>query len=225
MEQSKLLLEFTTIYDGNLAYHVDDKKENVTTTRENLAKKLKYDPKQLKYMDQIHGNEVKIINKEQNLYKCDAIITNKKNTPLMVMVADCIPILFFDKENNVIAVAHAGRNGVYLNIVTKVIDKMKSNFNCNSKNINIVLGPSIQKCCYEVSQKLANIAINSFGKEFEKNRYIDLQGIVKKQLLENNIPLKNINISKICTKCAGKNYFSYRKNSSCGRFAGVIMMH
>lgn len=220
----ELLKQFTTKKDKNLAYHVGDIKQNVDRARIELAQKLNYDNNSLKYMDQVHGNDVKIVNEQQNLYTCDALITDKKETPLMVMVADCIPILFFDGEKGVIAAAHAGRNGVYLNIAANVIKKMKKDFNCHVENINIVLGPSIQKCCYEVSQELADIAVKNFGKEFESNRFIDLQGIVKKQLIEAGIDENNIEISNICTKCGSGDYFSYRADKSCGRFAGIIML-
>lgn len=219
-----LLACFTTTSDKNLAYHVNDTKENVDKAREDLSIKYHYDPQKLKYMDQVHGCDVEVVSETKNLYRCDALITNKPQTPLMVMVADCIPILFFDKQKKVIAAAHAGRNGVYLNIVTNVIEKMKTQFNCNLQDIEVILGPSIQKCCYEVSDQLAKIAINNFGKEFEQNNYIDLQGIVKKQLLQSNIKQNKIQISSICTKCSGKNYFSYRNNKACGRFAGLIMI-
>ena len=220
----ELLKIFTTKKEGNLAYHVNDIKENVDQNRLELSQKLGFDIKKLKYMDQVHGSEVKIVNESDNLYECDAIVTNKKNTPLMVMVADCIPILFFDEVNEVIAAAHAGRNGVFLNITSKTIDTMKKEFGCEVENINIIAGPSIQKCCYEVSEELAQIAVKSFGKEFESNRYIDLQGILKQQLKDAGILKKNIDISTTCTRCGSEDYFSYRADKSCGRFAGIIML-
>ncbi|MCT7550154.1 polyphenol oxidase family protein, partial [Aliarcobacter butzleri] len=88
------------------------------------------------------------------------------------------------------------------------------------ENIKVIMGPSIQKCCYEVNDELKNIVEESFGKEFVIGNNIDLQGINKK-LLE-NLGIKNIEISSICTKCSNKPFFSYRKEKNTGRFAGVI---
>ena len=50
-------------------------------------------------MNQVHGNNVVIVdeNSSKLIDNCDGIITNKK-FPLMVMVADCIPILFLMKK-------------------------------------------------------------------------------------------------------------------------------
>ena len=215
---------FTTTDDENLAFHVTKNTNQVNLARKNLAKKYNFDINNLKYMNQIHGNNVQIVSKEQNLYECDALITNLKDTALMVMVADCIAILFEDTISGIIAVAHAGRNGTFLDISSNVINTMTKEFSCDIKNIKVVMGPSIQKCCYEVSNDLANITATNFGIQFVKNRHIDLQGINKKQLLNIGIIEQNITISSTCTKCDDEPYFSYRKDNSCGRFAGIIMM-
>ncbi|MEA2018981.1 MAG: peptidoglycan editing factor PgeF [Campylobacterota bacterium] len=215
---------FTDIDDENIAYHVTNDINQVNNAREKLSKKHNYDNKKLHYMEQIHSSIVKNISSSKNPQKCDALITNQKNTPLMVMVADCIPILFYDNIKKVIAVAHAGRAGTFENIAKDTIDKMMKDYSSNPNNIEIILGPSIQKCCYEVSQELVNITSKKFGDKFVNNRNIDLQGINKKQLLEKGIKKENINISDICTKCSNQPYFSYRKDSKCGRFAGIIML-
>lgn len=192
--------------------------------RKNLAKKHNYDSKKLCHMQQIHSNIVKVVQDNQVLYKCDGLITNKKNTPLMVMVADCIPILFYDKVKKVIGVAHSGRVGTFENISKNIVESMVKNFDCNPKDIVVTLGPSIQKCCYEVSQEIVTYTKENFGEEFVENRKIDLQGINKKQLLSLGILENNIVISSTCTRCSDEPYFSYRKNNSCGRFAGIIML-
>ena len=213
---------FTTIEDGNLAYHVNDVKENVDTNRVKLSRKINYKSEDLVYMNQVHGNNVQIVTKESPklIDNCDGLITNQKGLPLMVMVADCIPILFFDEKNEVIAAVHAGRNSTFLKIAEITAKKMIEVFDCKVEDIKVIMGPSIQKCCYEVSEELIDIVKNSFGEEFCDGRFIDLQDINKKLL--NNLGIYNIEISEICTMCSNEPYFSYRQNKKCGRFAGVI---
>ncbi len=215
---------FTTIDDGNIAYHVTDDIASVDKAREQLAKKHNFEPNKLKSMEQIHSNIVKVVDDKTNLYKCDGLITNLPNTPLLVMVADCIPILFYDEIENVIGVAHAGRNGTYLDISSNVCKIMQKDFDCKVENIQVILGPSIQKCCYEVSIELAEIAKVNFGEDVVDGRFIDLQLINKKQLLKNGLKEENISISNICTRCSDEDYFSYRKDAQCGRFCGIIML-
>ncbi|WP_151951730.1 peptidoglycan editing factor PgeF [Aliarcobacter butzleri] len=214
---------FSDKTDGNLAYHVGDIKENLDKNRQKLALKYDYKNEDLCYMNQIHSANVVVVDENSPKYidNCDALITKTKNLPLMVMVADCIPILMFDEVKGVIAAIHAGRNSTFLKISEITAKEMIENFSCKTENIKVIMGPSIQKCCYEVNDELKNIVEKSFGKEFVIGNNIDLQGINKK-LLE-NLGIKNIEISSICTKCSNKPFFSYRKEKNTGRFAGVII--
>ena len=222
--KNRIFYTFTDKNDGNLAFHVEDNEINVIKNRQNLALKLDYKDENLVYMNQVHGANIIVVdeNSPKLIDDCDSIITRSKNLPLMVMVADCIPILMFDDKQGIIAAIHAGRNSTFLEISKKTAEVFIEKFSSNPKDITVILGASIQKGCYEVSDELSKIVENSFGKEFVKNNYIDLQGINKKQL--NDLGIKNIEISNICTKCGDKSYFSYRKDKKTGRFAGIIIL-
>lgn len=222
--ENRVFYTFTDENDGNLAFHVEDNEINVIKNRKNLALKLGYNYEDLIYMNQIHSANIIVVdeNSPKLVDNCDSIITRSKNLPLMVMVADCIPILMFDDKKGIIAAIHAGRNSTFLEIAKKTAEVFIEKFSSNPEDINVVFGASIQKCCYEVSEDLSKIVENSFGKEFVENNYIDLQGINKKQL--NDLGIKNIEISNICTKCGDKPYFSYRKDKKTGRFAGIIIL-
>lgn len=213
---------FSTTEDGNLSYLVDDLKQNVDKNRQTVANIMEYKNEDLVYMNQVHGNNVQIvdINSPKLIENCDGIITKEKNLPLMVMVADCIPILFFDEIQGVIAAVHAGRNSTFLKIAQITANKMINELGCNANNIKVIFGPSIHSCCYEVSDELLNIVKTSFGEKFCIGKNIDLQGINIKLLEE--VGIRHINVSNICTKCSNEPFFSFRKNPKTGRFAGII---
>lgn len=215
---------FSTTEDGNLSYLVDDLKQNVNKNRQTVANIMEYKNEDLVYMNQVHGNNVQIvdINSPKLIENCDGIITKEKNLPLMVMVADCIPILFFDEIQGVIAAVHAGRNSTFLKIAQITANKMINELGCNANNIKVIFGPSIHSCCYEVSDELLNIVKTSFGEKFCIGKNIDLQGINIKLLEE--VGIRHINVSNICTKCSNEAYFSFRKNPKTGRFAGIISL-
>ncbi|AXK49093.1 multicopper polyphenol oxidase [Aliarcobacter trophiarum LMG 25534] len=215
---------FSNSFDGNLAFHVEDDKNIVIKNRRDLAKKHNYKDEDLVYMNQIHTDNIVVVdeNSPKLIDNCDAIITKSKNIPLMVMVADCIPILMYDENKGVVAAIHAGRNSTFKEIAKKTAQIFIDKFYSNPKEIKVILGPSIQKCCYEVSLDMAKIVENSFGKKFVENRNIDLQSINKKQL--NDLSILDIEISNICTKCGNMPYFSYRKDVKTGRFAGVVQV-
>lgn len=206
----------------NLAFHVGDNKKNVKKNRNVLTREL--GENKFAWMNQTHSTNIQSIENSGEINKTDGIITSKANLTLMVMVADCIPILFYDPIQKIIAVAHAGRKGSLDNISGKMIDKMTSKFKSRPKDIIVSLGPSIQKTCYEVSQEMANDFKKTWGKQFVVNKqFLDLPSLNKNQLIQTGVLSRNITISSICTHCS-KDYFSYRRDKVTGRFAGVIML-
>ena len=236
--QSPLLNNFTNLTqgftsrdNGNLAFHVNDNIINVEKNHELLANKLKYTKKTLIHMKQIHSDTVHIIDKNDNFNsptECDALITNRKNTPLMVMVADCSPILFYDKKTKIIAVAHAGRQGAFKNIVKNVIETMAKQFNSNAKDILVSIGASIDKCCYQVGDEIYNetkkLNLKYSIQKRDKSYYLDIRSILKNQLLACGIKNNHIEISSECTCCLKEKYYSYRAENKTGRFAAIIVL-
>lgn len=232
---------FTSRYGGhsthnfkslNLAFHVGDQEESVLQNHSLLAKELSYNTSSLVHMKQIHSNDVHIVDTHDTFNKppsCDALITNIKNKPLMVMVADCSPILFYDSKKEVIAVAHAGRQGAFLNIIHNTLDSFKNEFNSHMEDIIVNIGPAICQNCYEVGEEIAKeakllqlgFAVKQKGDSF----YLDIRKILKKQLLVCGIQENNIEISQDCSSCKKEKYFSYRAEGSTGRFAGIIKLN
>lgn len=230
---------FTTRLDGNspygnnLAYHVNDDSTDVDRNHDELAKYLHYPLKHLVHMNQVHGDKIIDIDKYHNFDKtptCDALITQEKEIPLMVMVADCNPILVYDPEKGVIAAIHAGRVGIFSDILSKTIRKMQQIYACEPKDILVSLGPSIRQCCYEIGSEIKEEA-NKLGfhyaiKTVGNSYYLDLISIAHQQLREIGIKEKNIETSQYCTACNTDTFYSYRaEKNSCGRFAGVIMLN
>lgn len=222
---------FTTQGNGNFAYHVNDNPLIVDNNHSILAKKLNYDKRTLVHMKQIHSNIVHVVTDEDDFNNpptCDALITNKLDTPLMVMVADCSPILFYEADKKVIAVAHAGRQGAFKNIVKNTINSFINNFSCNTKELYVEIGASIGKCCYEVGNEIYEEAkqlnLEYAIEQRDNSFYLDISKILYTQLLDNGIKKNNIYISDECTCCKNKKYYSYRANPKVGRFSGIIIL-
>ncbi|WP_321779101.1 peptidoglycan editing factor PgeF [Sulfurimonas sp.] len=228
---SNITHAFTTKVSGNLAFHVNDNPKVVQLNHTVLAKKLNYDKKTLIHMKQIHSNIVHLVDVKDNFDNpptCDALITDKLNTPLMVMVADCSPLLFFDTKKNIIAVAHAGREGTFSNIIKNVINSFKENYNSNAQDIIVSIGASIKKCCYEVGDEIykesCELNLNYAIEKKDKNYYLNISKILKTQLLDAGVKEQNIEICNECSCCEDKKYFSYRADKKSGRFCGVILL-
>ncbi len=211
----------------NLALHVGDDPIDVLKNRLILSKESNFYIDNLIYMEQTHSSNIQVIKDSSiNCIKnCDGLITNVKNIPLMVMVADCIPILIFDPLKSVIAVVHAGRNGTFKEIAKETILRMVSEFDSKPKDILVYFGPSIGSCCYEVGKEIVDIVKKSFKMDYIKIRdkkfYLDVASLNIDQLLNIGVKRDHIEISSICT-CCSMDYFSYRRDGSTGRFAGIL---
>ncbi|MDY0321139.1 MAG: peptidoglycan editing factor PgeF [Arcobacteraceae bacterium] len=226
LSDSAVLAFYTTTDDGNMAYYTTQDENSVNINRSKLSNKYGFNLSALRYMNQVHGNHIEIVDFDSPnlILECDGIITKEKNLPLMVQIADCIGVVLYDSVKKVIGVAHAGRNGTFLDISSKMITKMNESFGTDSSDVQAYLSPSIQKCCYEVDVKMAEFVSHNFGKDFVSGRFIDLQGINKMQLIKSGLQDENIHVSDTCTKCSKEPYFSYRNDSKCGRFSCVIML-
>ena len=101
---------------------------------------------------QIHSSIVNKID-EKNIGQRidgDALITNVKEVPLLILTADCVPVVIIDPKNKAVGVAHAGWRGTYDKICKNTIDEMIKNYKSNPEDLICVIGPSIGPCCYEV---------------------------------------------------------------------------
>ena len=213
---------YTTL---NLAYHVGDTAADVMTNHTLLAKEVGYDLKKLHFMNQIHSNDVVVIDEESfGIPSCDALVTNLKDVALMVMSADCAPILMYDPSCEVIAAVHAGRAGAFGNIVKNVLTVMQERFESNPEDVQVAVGPRICAACYEVSQNEINEAC-SCGYGFAcEGRHLDIDAILKHQLAECGVQEEHLDFLPYCTKCQSSEFFSYRAQKVTGRNASVIVL-
>ena len=225
---TNILHAFTTKESGNLAFHVGDDPQVVEKNHELLSAALGYEKEKLVYMKQIHSDLVHVVTDEDfsRPPTCDALVTNKRGVPLMVMVADCSPVLLYDAKQKVVAAVHAGRAGAFQNILKKTLALMTQEFGSRAEDVYATIGASIGVCCYEVGDEIDKEA-KALGLEYamqkrEERLYLDVNAILKKQLLECGVG--NIEMLELCTCCNKEELFSYRAEMQTGRFAGIIML-
>jgi YfiH family protein len=222
-------------YDFSLALHTGENATKIINNRNKLSKLL-HSNEDLHYIvaNQTHSDNIKIITRKETrgwdsisdaVQDCDALITDVKGVILNILTADCVPILLFDKEKEVVAAVHAGWKGTKAQIASKTVHKMSEVYGCDPKDIIAGVAPSIGRCCYEVGKDVAEHFFNipegftSKGEEY----MLDLPFINKQQLINAGILEANIEMSDTCTACDVERFFSYRKEQGCtGRFMSMI---
>ena len=128
----------------NLASHVGDDLADVELNRTKLREQVG----DFVVMSQVHGDTVVVVDKvPAEVPVADALITNKRNLALVVMVADCIPLLLHSAES--VAAVHVGRKGLVNGVALAALEAMRD---MGSSEVTAIIGPSICGSCYEVSQ-------------------------------------------------------------------------
>ena len=233
LPHGNLTCAFSMRKHGNMSLVYGDTK-HALNNRKAFLRELDINYEDLVCARQIHGNNIKYV-KEQDRGKgalsydsaiadTDGLITDKRNLPLAVFTADCLPIFLYEPRTPSIALVHAGWRSSKENISARAIELMQEEFNIKIKDLYVGFGPGIRGCCYEVGRDFGNF----FSDELRQRAghyYLDLVKINKKQLLR--LGVRDINISdvKICTSCQNEDLFSYRKEgSSCGRMMSVAML-
>ena len=161
----------------------------------------------------------------------DALITADFDLPIMTLHADCIPVFLYDKRNCVISVCHAGWKGVYGNIVSNVIDKMGKEYGSLQKDVLVAIGPCISVNGFEVGDDLVEQFENSYKSydiitpRIKGKHHIDIQKCCCLQLLDNDIPEKNIQVANICTYFNRDLFYSYRRDKKCGSMGALMQLN
>ena len=214
-----------------------DKKIDIKKNLRIVKKKINKKSKEIFLVKQNHGSKFIFLSKDSNIknrsINADAIITEKKNFPIAVLTADCVPLLIFDKKRKMIAAIHAGWRGAYKGIIQKVIKFMFSK-GCRKKNMIVALGPSISIKNYEVKKKFKDKFIKKdikniqFFKNKKKKIFFDLPNYAKKQVKLNYI--KNIDLLNIDTFNEKNNFFSARRSlklnhNDYGRNISIIVIN
>ena len=222
----------------NLGLHTSDNPEHVLKNRTLLAEETGIEMAKFLYVSQVHSGEVKVVDTEaiengilNHNPMTDATITNLPGICLIVMVADCVPVILFDPVKRVSAAIHAGWRGTVEYIASNTVKTMTGRFGCDPADIIAGIGPSIGPCCYEVGKEVIALVEKSFGttqgylasNNHSPNPHFNLWYANHKQLTESGLKPEHIETSGLCTRCHPDIFYSSRAdNGITGRFAAGI---
>lgn len=235
----KLVHGISTKAHGNMSYFVGNaNKDVISENRLRFFDSLNIQQSEIVTGEQVHSNNVYTvtsIDNPKNIPLTDALVSNVPNVYMEVRVGDCLPVMFFDPIKNVVGIAHSGWKGTVGKICVKTVEMMVTQFDSESKDILVFIGPGIGVCCYEVKedvinevrQKLPLYADSVLNYLVENDTtYFDMAKAVKLQLIEESGILdQHISMSEICTKDSPEQFYSYRNRGSAqndGLFVAVI---
>ena len=210
-------------YDSlNLALHVGDDPVVVAANRAILATQQGLEISSIHYMNQVHGNVVAIIDRGSsatNSPTADALFTTEPGIALVVLTADCIPLLL--TSDRAVAAVHVGRKGLVEGVARETL-KVFSDHGIQPSEISALMGASICADCYEVDREMYADVVAKIPETAtsEDQHCLDLISGLQAQLNEYGI---SPSIDHRCT-AEEDSLFSYRRDDLTGRQAsGVIL--
>lgn len=173
---------------------------------------------------QVHGDNVCIVNSPIDCPDTDGLVTRSRKLLLAVSIADCVPVLIFDRRLKAAAAVHSGWKGTVRNVVGKALRLLVDELDSKPEDVVAYIGPSAGACCYEVGEDVSKDFDKKYlssGKKPGRPK-LDLKRAIASQLVGGGLPERNIEISGACTIC-DTNYHSYRRDGALsGRMLATI---
>lgn len=216
----------------NLGNHVGDRAEAVETNRHRLAREFGVRLADLRFMDQQHGCGVALTPGtagQQFRYAgapaVDALVSDRTDEVLIVLVADCVPVVLVDRIRGLVAAVHAGRPGLVAGVVPATVRTLRE---LGADDLEAVVGPSVCPACYEVPEamreEVSRVSRAAWSVSATGTPAVDVASGVVEQLAAAGVALRRL---PGCTR-EDATLFSHRRDGSpgggTGRFAGVVRL-
>lgn len=213
----------------NLGLHVGDAAEDVAENRQRLADAW---GAKLVFLNQVHGTTlIQLDDHTPDHQLADACWTQQPGVACTIMVADCLPVLFYQAQARVVAAAHAGWRGLAAGVLEHTLQAL-SDFGAPG-TWRVWLGPCIGPQSFEVGEDVRTAfasqapADGIFKALPTPSKYLaDLPALARQRLQQAGVVHLEGNDSspEWCTFSQTQLYFSHRRDGRSGRFAAGITL-
>lgn len=155
----------------------------------------------------------------------DAAVTASSGTVLAILTADCLPVLFCNREGSELGAAHAGWRGLAAGVLEATVGAMRS----APGELLVWLGPAAGPQAYEVGDEVRAAfverdarAADAFVSTRPQHWRMDMYALARQRL-------RAIGIGEIyggghCTISEPQHFFSHRRDQRSGRMASLVWM-
>lgn len=210
----------------NLSFAVGDRPEQVAHNRRLARQALGLDS--LASGTQVHGRREAIVaNPHQDpateIPEVDILISSQPGVGLLIKQADCQAVMFYDPVRRVVANVHCGWRGQVQNILGEAVNLLKERFASRPADLYAAVGPSLGPCCAEFRNFRREFPAPLWGYQV-RPAYFDLWRLSREQLLAAGLKPEQIEITGLCSRCRGDEFFSYRREGITGRQGAIIAL-
>ena len=207
----------------NLATHVGDEPAHVQRNRELLAQALAL-PAEPAWLTQVHGTNSCDAAGAPPACEADASYTTTAGQVCVVMTADCLPVLFCNRQGTRVAAAHAGWRG----LAGGVLEASVAGFD-DPADMLAWLGPAIGPQAFEVGEEVLAAFTNhdpQAAQAFVANRpghwLADIYQLAHLRLKAAGV--SHIYGGGLCTFADAERFYSFRREPVTGRMASLIWL-
>ncbi len=215
----------------NLGMHVEDEWRRVHANRALVARAAGLDDDALVFAQQVHGAGVAVVEQSGSRPRnggvagVDALVTSTPGLGLVVLAADCLPVLLADAGAGVVAAAHAGRQGLLAGVLEATLAEMRL-LGATAAGTTAVIGPAACGGCYEVPQEMADDAERripgSRGTTRQGTSSVDL--VAGARAVLERAGLGAVTAVGGCTLEQPERWYSYRRDRTTGRHGGLVRL-
>ncbi|WP_328188559.1 peptidoglycan editing factor PgeF [Marinobacter sp. OP 3.4] len=208
----------------NLGDHVGDNHGDVLENRRRLAHWAHLETEDFHWLQQVHGIDVARLPGENLL--ADAAVTDQPGVVCTILTADCLPVLFCNREGTRVAAAHAGWRG----LADGVLENTVAEFDQPSQ-VLAWLGPAIGPERFEVGPEVRERFL-AFSRQLDPcfalspdrpgHFLADIVGLARFRLQQAGV--EAIHGGDWCTVSEPQRFFSYRRDGQTGRMASCIWL-
>jgi YfiH family protein len=212
----------------NVATHVQDEQAHVAENRRKLRELLKLQAEPA-WLNQVHGvavHDLDAVESWSAAVTADAAVTSRADVACVVMVADCLPVLFASRDGSRVGAAHAGWRG----LASGVLEQTVRAFRVPGQELLAWLGPCISHDHFEVGDEVREefvkqeIGASAHFRRNDRGRWqADLLGLARQRL--ERLGVTNVAGGNWCTFADRERFFSHRRDGMGGRLAALIWLH
>jgi polyphenol oxidase len=221
----------------NLGAHVGDDAAAVVHNRALLARRIGATPV---FLNQVHGRAVLDLDnyhatgESHDPPVADAVITTRRMTPCVVMVADCLPLLLASGDGSVVGAVHCGWRGILGGVAGVAISAMRAKLAATPREpceIVAYMGPAIGPAAFEVGAEVREqfvVQNSAFEAAFtlhkntpERTTYLANIYLMLSVSLH-LYAIKTVACEHFCTYSDAERFFSFRRDGRTGRQAAAV---
>ena len=208
----------------NLSRSAADDPRHVAANHARLREVIGLSPQ---WISQVHGADVVDVDSTPANPVGDGVVASLPRTVAAVRVADCLPVLFCDRDGTRVAAAHAGWRGLAAGVLEATIAAM----NVQPDRLFAWLGPAIGPQAFEVGDDVRDAFAATDAHAMEA--FVPYPARPGKWLAD-LFALAGMRLSAagvtaqfgggVCTYSNPERFFSYRRDQSPGRMAALVWL-